>query len=97
MGTSFSVRNSKHEVRMDLEEGNSVLSFKVKDRRNVTNPQHYVHYKRYKHFQLPIQIKNKFKSVKLLHEFLAQDASIITIGEKDVIIDLDGQKISVAF
>jgi hypothetical protein len=65
----------------------------VKDRRNTTNPKHYIHYKRYKYFQLPVKIKAKFKSIPELHQYLRNNANIITIGEKDIIIDLDGEKI----
>jgi hypothetical protein len=63
MGVEFSVKNSRHEVTCDLEDAKSVISFKVKDRRNTTNPGHYIHYKRYKYFQLPAKIKAKLKSV----------------------------------
>jgi hypothetical protein len=80
-----------------LEDGRSVISFKVKDRRNIKNPQHYIHYKRYKKFELPARIKAKFSTVAELHEHLSHHAEIITIGEKDIIIDLDGEKINVPF
>lgn len=46
-----------------------MLSFKVRDRTNFNND-HYVHYKRLKYFNLPIQIKNKFKNVKDFHQYL---------------------------
>ncbi len=70
----------------------------MKDRRNnITNPEHYIHYKRYKYFQLPAKIKAKFKSIPEFHQHLKNNADTITIGEKDVIIDLDGQKIYVPF
>ncbi len=63
MGNNLSIKNHKYEVTMDTESNHSLICFRVKDRKDFKNDK-FIHTKRLKHLDLPIQIRKKFKNIK---------------------------------
>lgn len=61
-----------------MENNDAILAFKVKDRMNP-NTDGFIHHKRYKYFQLPPLVKDKYKSVREFHNFLMNNQDKIEL------------------